>query len=74
MHRQVRRGSLFDVDKWVDTYEVFLYTLWDAAITGHLSTGGARYIFVDLCVRVRMCVCKMLLYTLVDIAIIGRYK
>ena len=32
------------------------------------------YMWIFLCVRVRMCVCKMLLYTLVDIAIIGGFS
>jgi hypothetical protein len=42
LNRRLRRGSLFDVDRWIDAYEVLLYTLWDAAITGHLTTGGGR--------------------------------
>ena len=42
LHRRLRRGSLFDVDRWIDAYEVLLYTLWDAAITGHVTTGGGR--------------------------------
>ena len=42
VHRQQRRGSLFDADRWVEAYEVFLHVLWDAGVSGGVATGGGQ--------------------------------